>query len=201
MAAATLDSEAAFLERAAQIGVETALLDALKAQGLATFGRLAFSTQYNPQLADEAPFRADQEKRLGGVIFTPDTIPANSLVDSFVEMYANTEIKLKSAWQRRSLAMDLANLASFQVIESWVQYLFLQLVKDQPRGFSKVTLQQLIECDKQMFIMASHKTMGKLQTTPPAPRPLDEAIRELQRAPDVWQYLAPIPAARAAPQS
>ncbi|CAJ1409327.1 unnamed protein product, partial [Effrenium voratum] len=47
---------------------------------------------------------------------------------------ANTEIKLKSAWQRRSLAMDLANLASFQVIESWVQYLFLQLVKDQPRG-------------------------------------------------------------------
>ena len=276
--------------------------DALKAQGLATFGRLAFSTQYNPQLADEAPFRvlvtrlcgaaptdqqmatmrrlffashtlalsdlrsrveatpdvsaavkklptaervarqADQEKRLGGVIF--------SLVDSFVEMYesgilvyvkaeqccsqsqevqsvrkdssiatdssghlklssktgesfceANTEIKLKSAWQRRSLAMDLANLASFQVIESWVQYLFLQLVKDQPRGFSKVTLQQLIECDKQMFIMASHKTMGELQTTSPAPRLLDEAICELQRAPDVLQYLAPIPAARAAPQS
>ena len=36
---------------------------------------------------------------------------------------------VKSAWQRRSLAMDLANLASFQVIESWVQYLFLQLVR------------------------------------------------------------------------
>ena len=131
-----------------------------------------------------------QESRLGGLVFTPETTPANHLVDLFVEMCetgilsyvkpeqccsraqevnsvrkdtavstdasgmlklgpkladptceANTELKLRSAWQRRNLAMDLAGIASFETVESWVQYLFTQLLREQPRGFARISLQ------------------------------------------------------------
>ena len=59
---------------------------------------------------------------------------------------ANTELKLRSAWQRRNLAMDLAGLATFSVMEGWTQLLFSHLLREQPRGLAKVSLQQLLDC-------------------------------------------------------
>ena len=113
--------------------------------------------------AERISRQREQEKRLGGIIFNPMTIPANHLVDLFVEMVetgvltyvkaesccnraqevesikkdtsistdasgllklsskqseqhceANTELKLKAAWHRRNLAMDLSGLATFE---------------------------------------------------------------------------------------
>ena len=96
---------------------------------------------------------------------------------------ANTELKLRSALQRRSLAMDLSGISTFEVIEGWVQFLFSHLMKEQPRGYSRVSLQQIIDCDKQMFVMASHLTMGK---------PLDEAVISLKSSSEILQYLAPL---------
>ena len=50
---------------------------------------------------------------------------------------ANSELKLRAALQRRSLAMDLAGIASYEVIEPWVQFLFSQMLREKPRGFFK----------------------------------------------------------------
>lgn len=309
MTSATLESEAAFSDRAAAIGLDAGIVAAMKAAGFATFGTYAFATAYTPQSMDETPFKnflervvgreptdsefamlrrlffeshtlalsdlrsrvestadpsaparklptaeriarqANQQAKLLGVIFDPDTTPSNQLVDHFVEMLetgvlnyikpeqccsraqevalvkkdtsvstdahgllklghktveavceANTELKLRAAWQRRSLAMDLAEIATYTTIETWVQYLFAQLIKDQPKGFSKISLQQVLDCDKQLFIMASHQTMGKLRATNPGdPKPLDTAIETLKMSPEVLQYLTPLPALRAPP--
>ena len=258
--ASSLESEAAFVDRASKIGVEEWIVDRLKAMQLATFGNFAFAVAYSPQSANDTMFKefvadllqaepdasqlatlrrlffechtralvdvrsrvesnADpsatqrhlptaervarqsaQEAKLGGLIFTPDTIPSHHLVDMFVEMCetgvlvyvkpelccsraqetqtmkrdsaistdasgllkispkaqdprceASTELKLRAALQRRSLAMDLAGIAEFTVVEAWVQFLFTHVAREQPHGFNKVTLQQLVECDKQMF--------------------------------------------------
>lgn len=195
--------------------------------------------------AERLARQTEQQKRLGGIVFTPETMPANSLVDHFVEMYesgiltyikpeqccsraqevlvvkkypsittdangmlkvgsktsdptceANSEIKLRGALQRRHLAMDQANLASFSVMEQWAQLLFAHLLKEQPRGFSKVTLQQILDCDRQLFVLASHQTMGKLQSTPPAERPLDKAVKALSESTEILQYLSPMPAGK-----
>ena len=54
---------------------------------------------------------------------------------------AGSEIKLRAAWQRRNLAMDLAGLVSFPVAEGWVQFLYSHLLRDPPRGFAKISLQ------------------------------------------------------------
>eukprot|EP00435_Cladocopium_sp_Y103_P015119 s3915_g3.t1 len=146
MSSTTLESEAAFKERAAQIGVEKHFIDKFVEKKFAAFGRYAFAIVYSPHSADEGPLRRfliemleeepsldqmsclrrlffeshtmaltdarqrveaspdpsvatcklataervarqrDQEARLGGLVFTPETILANHLVDLFVEM-------------------------------------------------------------------------------------------------------------------
>ena len=37
-------------------------------------------------VAERVVHQREQEKRLGGIVFTPSTIPSNHLVDTFVEM-------------------------------------------------------------------------------------------------------------------
>ena len=143
---ASLDSEAAFGDRAEKIGIEKWIVDKFRAKKFGTFGKLAFAFPYTPQSADDTPLRAfittvveeepgpdqmsairrlffeahtmaltdvrhraeatpdvtqavrklptaervarqkAQQARLGGLVFTPNTIPANNLVDQFVEM-------------------------------------------------------------------------------------------------------------------
>ena len=305
MAASTLESEAAFKERALQIGIEERHVEKFVEKRFAAFGRYAFAVVYSPHHTDEAPLRRfltelleeepsldqlscmrrlffeahtmaltdarqrveaspdpgmatrklataervarqkEQESRLGGLVFTPETTPSNYLVDLFVEMCetgvlsyikpeqccsraqevsavrrdptvstdalgmlklgaktmdptceANTELKLRACWQRRNLAMDLAGLASFEVVEGWVQFLFLQLLREQPRGFAKISLQQILDCDKQLFTLASHRTMGNLQKGADEAKPLDTTINSLKESSEILQYLMPLPATR-----
>ena len=110
---------------------------------------------------------------------------------------AGSELKLRGAWQRRSLAMDLAGIASFETMETWAQFLFQQLLRDQPKGFAKISLQQLVDCDRNLFILASHLTMGKLTSPAGEEKPLDQAVKKLKDSTEVLQYLAPLPVQRA----
>ena len=306
MSASTLESVAAFRERAKQIGVEDRYIEKFEAKKFAAFGRYAFAVVYSPQHTDETPLinflnelleehptpdqlacmrrlffeshsmaltdvrqrveaspdpaaatrklataervarQREQETRLGGIVFTPESTPSNHLVVLFVEMLetgilsyvkpeqccsraqeisaikkdptvstdasgmlklgnkaaephceANSELKLRAAWQRRALAMDLAGIASFTVVEGWVQFLYSHLLRDQPRGFSKVALQQLLDCDKQLFTLASHRTMGNLQQGTDNVKPLDKMFTDLRDSSEVLQYLTPLPVSRA----
>jgi hypothetical protein len=36
----------------------------------------------------------------------------------------NSELRLRAAWQKQNMAMDLARLATFDMVKSWVQFLF-----------------------------------------------------------------------------
>ena len=195
--------------------------------------------------AERVARQKEQEARLGGIVYTPETTPSNHLVDLFVEMLetgilayvkpeqccsraqevsavkkdpavqtdssnllklgskasepqcdAGSEIKLRAAWQRRHLAMDLSGIASFTVLEGWVQFLYSHLLRDQPRGFAKVTLEQILDCDKQLFTFASHRTMGNLQKGVDDAKPLDKMINELRDSSEVLQYLTPLHATR-----
>eukprot|EP00435_Cladocopium_sp_Y103_P033712 s223_g8.t1 len=54
------------------------------------------------------------------------------------ECSVSGEIKLRAAFTRRSLAYDLANVASFEVMESWTQLLFDRVCQDPPAGYRHV---------------------------------------------------------------
>ena len=301
----TLDSEAAFRDRAEKMGIEKWVIDKFHEKRFGTFGKLAFAFPYTPQSSDDAPLKTfignmleeepsqdqlaglrrlffeahtlaltdvrlrteaspdpsqatrklptaervarqkAQQARLGGLVFNPNTLPSNHLVDLFVDMVetglltyikpdlccsraqeveavkrdpavstdasgllkvgtkqseasceAHSELKLRAAWQRRNLAMDMAGLATFDVVESWVQFLFQQLLKEQPRGFSKISLQQILDCDRNLFVLAAHQTMGNLSSNPGEDKPLDGIIEKLRDSNEVLQYLTPLPTVR-----
>ena len=89
-----------------------------------------------------------------------------------------------------------AGLVSFPVAEGWVQVLCSHLLRDPPRGFAKISLQQILDCDKQLFTVASHRTMGNLQVGPNNVKPLDAIFNELRSSGEVLQFLTPLPATR-----
>ena len=89
--------------------------------------------------------------------------------------------------------MDQARLCSFRVMEKWIQHLFLAHSRSQPAGFSQVSLTQLIECDKQLFIKASNELVGSLSAEPGQPKPLDAVIERLQASAELAQFLLPMP--------
>ena len=195
--------------------------------------------------AERVARRREQESRPGRLELTPETTPANHLVDLFVVMgesgvmsyikpeqccsmaqeiqafrkgvavstdasgmlklstnvseptcVATLELELRSAFQRRNIAMDLARLASCKTAEGWSQPLFSRLLRDPPRRFAKVSIQQLLDADQQLFTMASYETMGNLSETPSKTRPLGEAISTLKEASDILQYLLPLPVSK-----
>ena len=133
------------------------------------------------------------KKRVTGLILSPETLPAHSVVDTLVKQLedgvlqylpayriisraqeaqqlkkdqqvvvdgegnlkmaskaesatcdTHTDLALRNAWTRRSLAYDLAGLCSFQVLEEWCHKCFLALMRPVPSGYSKVTTHQLM---------------------------------------------------------
>ncbi|CAE7382062.1 unnamed protein product, partial [Symbiodinium sp. CCMP2592] len=57
-----------------------------------------------------------------------------------VRCEASTDSKLRAAWQRRSLAMDMAGIATFIVVEKWVHHLFSVFARDVPEGYAPIQL-------------------------------------------------------------
>ena len=100
---------------------------------------------------------------------------------------------LRQAFLRRSLAFDLGHLASFHVMESYVSTLFEYLQRPVPKGYSTVSLGQILSADKELFVRAAHELDGKLQSPAGSARPLDAVITSLSASQSVIQFLLPTP--------
>ncbi|CAE7537200.1 unnamed protein product, partial [Symbiodinium necroappetens] len=102
---------------------------------------------------------------------------------------ASTEYALRQAWQRRSLAFDLAGLGTFHALEDWVNKMFLVLSRPIPPGYKPVNIHQLISADRALFIRAADALVGSLTGVPGRAKPLDEQIVLLQDSPEIVQYV------------
>lgn len=106
----------------------------------------------------------------------------------------NGEIKLRAAFTRRSLAYDLANVASFQVMETWTQLLFDRVCQDPPAGYRHIAIDQIIQADRKLWIKISEQTRSKVTgLSASGEKNVDVAIRELQHHPDVQFHMLPLP--------
>ena len=301
MSTAELDSAAEFERRAELLGVPQLYRDALRIQGLNTFGRFAFSVAYTPGQRDETPLadlaagmnggiaptpaamaslrrlfweshtlaladlkqksehgsdgvtkklptaerkaRADnQSARLTGVVWGPESQPSHQLVDRFVAMVEENvvsyvkpelctsrsmevlsskthqtftlssdgnlkvkhadqdsecpvsgEMRLREAYRRKALAMDIANLVSYTQAEEWHSYLFMAIQRETPKGFKGVSLSQIIAADKRLWILMSEATRGAVAALPGTPKPCDLQLDRLSSSPDVLSFLMPLP--------
>ena len=102
------------------------------------------------------------------------------------ECSINGEIKLRAAFTRRSLAYDLANIASFEVLESWSQLLFDRICQEPPTGYRHISIDQIIHADRKLWVKVAETTRSKVTgTTAEGIKNVDVALRELAHHPDV----------------
>eukprot|EP00971_Amphidinium_carterae_P233274 4630141-Amphidinium_carterae.1 len=67
----------------------------------------------------------------------------------------STVMRLKHAMIRRAVAFDAFNLLDLHVHSKWIEFLFLQITRRTLDGHFPVTIQQLVEADKQGSILHS----------------------------------------------
>ena len=68
------------------------------------------------------------------------------------EISIGSDFALFQALQRRTIAMDLTCLASYEVMRKWVERMFALYFQAPAPEFQRVTQAQLLRADKQAFV-------------------------------------------------
>eukprot|EP00435_Cladocopium_sp_Y103_P041941 s3762_g11.t1 len=110
-----------------------------------------------------------------------------------MEIKAETSGDLKVKMQRRALAYHIAGICSFQTIDALIQRMFALMTKEPVKGFRAVSLQQVINADREMWILSAQEARGKTLTDPT--KPLNDILESAFKAPETSYHLLPLPIA------
>ena len=102
------------------------------------------------------------------------------------------EHKLRQAFLRRSLAYDLAGIATFAALDLWTQKLFKKMNETPLTNYRHISVEQAINPDKALWVKVSNDTRGKLQPKTGADKPFDIAFEKFSEHPEVLQHLTPL---------
>jgi hypothetical protein len=102
------------------------------------------------------------------------------------------EHKLRQAFLRRSLAYDLAGIATFSVLDLWTQKLFEKMNEAPLTNYKYVSVEQAINADKALWVKVSNDTRGKLQPKTGVDKPFDVSFVKFCEHPEVLQHLTPL---------
>ena len=81
------------------------------------------------------------------------------------------ELKLKEAFQRRSLAFDQIHLMSFIVQEKWHAHLFQSITRDPPPGHRYVSIAQALNADRESGSSSPRISESHVHSRPAIGRP------------------------------
>jgi hypothetical protein len=113
----------------------------------------------------------------------------------------SSDLKIQAAFLRRALAYDQAGLISFSVLNNWATRCFDIMARDPPAGYRRVTMEQILTADKELFVLTADATRADLVPLPGAQKPADVAIKALIENPKVQYLLLPLPGGHAAHSS
>ena len=107
----------------------------------------------------------------------------------------NSDLALFQAIQRRSLAMDLTGLATYEVMKKWTDRLFNIYSQSVAPGFQKVSQSQLLRADRQAFVRLGEMFTGSLKQGAGPGKVLDPYIAQLENDVSVTYFMLPLPLA------
>jgi len=87
----------------------------------------------------------------------------------------STELRIRSALDRRCLAFDQADILAYAVQEAWISYMFQQLFRSPPANYNAVTMEQVLQADKCLWIRLAELPRRGIS----APGGQDQASRNL----------------------
>ena len=105
----------------------------------------------------------------------------------------STDLQFQWALQRRGLAYDQCSLIGFEEHEIWVQQLLGQLTREPPSGFAKVSINQVIRADRELFTIMAQELQESVQPDARGALPMELKLKELRTDPRVTMFLLPLP--------
>eukprot|EP00435_Cladocopium_sp_Y103_P041572 s3385_g11.t1 len=117
--------------------------------------------------------------------------------ESKIDADLSTDMLTRLAFVRRGLALDQANVLDYLEHDRWVERLFDCKVSSQPDGYAKISMQQIINADRKLFVKLAELTRTGIQLTGTG-RPLDLVFKKAMDHPDVLHLLQPLPVTAAA---
>ena len=102
------------------------------------------------------------------------------------------EHKLQQAFLRRSLAYDLAGIATFATLDIWTQKLFEKMNEPPLANYRHISVEQVVNADKALWVKVSNDTRGKLQPKTGTDKPFDVSFAKFSEHPEVLQHLTPL---------
>lgn len=100
------------------------------------------------------------------------------------------ELRVRLCMQRRALAFQLANMASFVTLDTFISKLFALLTKKSIPGYRNISLSQIVAADQALWQKVSQETRGSILTTGD-PKPVDKAVTEFMDCAEVTYHLLP----------
>lgn len=103
------------------------------------------------------------------------------------------DIRLRAAFTRRSLAYELAGVASFEVMEGWSQLLFDRVCQEPPSGYKHVSIEQVMVADRKLWVKVSEETRSRVTGLTNGRKNVDLAIEKFAHNPEVQFHMLPLP--------
>jgi hypothetical protein len=113
-------------------------------------------------------------------------VPATHMAD------LTSDLRVMNTLRRRGVAMDMANLLTFEMHEKLVRHLMEAYQEDPPRGYRAVDLDQLRRADETVFQMLVDATRHGIKPRADGTLPLDDAMQQALSSHKLVMTLSPL---------
>eukprot|EP00435_Cladocopium_sp_Y103_P000478 s3906_g1.t1 len=101
----------------------------------------------------------------------------------------STDLQWQWAMMRRGIALGLISWDTHQL---WAQQLLSLLTKEVPLGYTRLSLDQLVRADKELFTIMAQELQITDKRVTAIPEPMDEAMKTLRTDPRITMCLLPL---------
>lgn len=117
-------------------------------------------------------------------------------VQSEIKADTSSDLRLKYALQRRSLAIDQGRLCDYDKLERWSNVLLESYTKVPLDGYKRVSIEQIQHADLEMFKYLIKMTRSVLRPNGNT-IPMEKALEQALTAPEIRLHLQPLPSGSA----
>ena len=101
------------------------------------------------------------------------------------------ELRVRMCMQPRSLAFEMANIATYQTLEEFTAKIFGMITRKPISGFRSISLSQVVAADQALWQVIAQETRGKILTVG-SPKPIDTAVASAKDSAEFIYHLLPL---------
>ena len=116
--------------------------------------------------------------------------------DKEMSISVSSDLQVRDAMTRRALAYDQAGFISYGVLSRWIIRLFEAMLKEVPAGYRRVSIDQVMLADRELWKLVSEDTNANVSVKPDGSRPVDDSIIHFTFSSEVIFHLLPLPSSQ-----